>query len=78
MSNKNQSETGLKFTRHFTKDDVTPYEMFEYDYRTSIIKNTSGEVVFQMDNVEVPKQYGENRDWNVDLIPKFVVADGKI
>jgi len=26
---------------------------------------------------EVPKQYGENRDWNVDLIPKFVMADGK-
>lgn len=26
--------------------------------------------------VEVPKQYGENRDWNVDLIPKFVMADG--
>ncbi|MCP4651379.1 MAG: hypothetical protein GY853_15040 [PVC group bacterium] len=25
---------------------------------------------------DVPKQYGENRDWNVDLIPKFVMADG--
>ena len=21
-----------------------------------------------------PKEYGENRDWNVDLIPKFVMA----
>ena len=27
---------------------------------------------------EVPKQYGENRDWNVDLIPKFVMADGNL
>ena len=27
-------------------------------------------------NVEVPKKYGENRDWNVDLIPKFIMADG--
>lgn len=23
-----------------------------------------------------PKQYGHNRDWNVDLIPKFIMADG--
>jgi len=28
-------------------------------------------------NNETPKsQYGENRDWNVDLIPKFVMANG--
>lgn len=25
-----------------------------------------------------PKQYGHNRDWNVDLIPKFIMADGKL
>lgn len=23
-------------------------------------------------------EYGENRDWNIDLIPKFVMADGKL
>lgn len=22
------------------------------------------------------KKYGENREWNVDLIPKFVMANG--
>ena len=27
---------------------------------------------------EVPKEYGENRDWNVDLIPKFVMANGNL
>ena len=27
--------------------------------------------------VEPPKEYGTNRDWNVDLIPKFVMANGK-
>lgn len=26
----------------------------------------------------VPTQYGENRDWNVDLIPKFVMANGNL
>lgn len=29
-------------------------------------------------NAEVPKVYGENRDWNVDLIPKFVMANGNL
>ena len=27
---------------------------------------------------EPPKNYGENRDWNVDLIPKFVMANGNL
>jgi Rab GDP dissociation inhibitor len=30
------------------------------------------------EGAEVPKQYGENRDWNVDLIPKFVMANGNL
>jgi Rab GDP dissociation inhibitor len=25
-----------------------------------------------------PPEYGSNRDWNVDLIPKFIMADGKL
>jgi Rab GDP dissociation inhibitor len=25
-----------------------------------------------------PKNLGHNRDWNVDLIPKFIMADGKL
>jgi len=28
--------------------------------------------------IEPPKEYGHNRDWNVDLIPKFIMADGKL
>ena len=27
---------------------------------------------------EPPKQYGENRDWNVDLIPKYIMANGSL
>ncbi len=59
MSKKIQSAKGLQFTRQFTKDGVSPFDMFEYDYRTSVIKNPTGEVVFQMDNVEVPKQWSQ-------------------
>nr|MDQ6889875.1 hypothetical protein [Bacteroidota bacterium] len=59
MSNKNSEATGLRFPRQFTKEGISPFDMFEYDYRTSIIKNTTGEIVFQMDNVEVPKQWSQ-------------------
>ena len=50
---------GLKFDRHFTSDKVNVYESFEYDYRTSVIRNPSGEIVFEMTNVEVPKQWSQ-------------------
>jgi ribonucleoside-diphosphate reductase alpha chain len=58
MSVKKQTKS-LQFNRHFTKEGISPYEMFEYDYRTSVIKNPTGEIVFQMDNVEVPKQWSQ-------------------
>lgn len=59
MPTKKNAVKGLQFSRQFTKDDVSPFDMFEYDYRTSVIKNPTGEVVFQMDNVEVPKQWSQ-------------------
>ncbi len=55
----NSSNQGLKFDRHFTSDKVNVYDSFEYDYRTSVIRNPSGEVVFEMTNVEVPKQWSQ-------------------
>ena len=59
MANKKQTSNGLTFSRRFTKDEVTVFNQFEYDYRTSIIRNPSGEVVFEMNNVEVPKQWSQ-------------------
>lgn len=59
MPHTKQSFKGLQFSRHFTKENVSPFDLFEYDYRTSVIKDTKGEVVFQMDNVEVPKQWSQ-------------------
>jgi ribonucleoside-diphosphate reductase alpha chain len=50
---------GLQFSRRFTRHDVNVFDQFEYDYRTSIIRNPSGEVVFEMNNVEVPKQWSQ-------------------
>jgi len=50
---------GLQFQRRYTRDDVDVFDQFEYDYRTSVIRNPSGEVVFEMNNVEVPKQWSQ-------------------
>jgi len=49
----------LQFQRRFTKDDVSAFDLFEYDYRSSVIKNPTGEKVFEMNNVEVPKQWSQ-------------------
>ena len=53
------SSNGLQFQRRFTKPGVSPFDLFEYDYRTSIIRNPTGEIVFEMNNVEVPKQWSQ-------------------
>ena len=55
----NTKNKGLSFDRHYTRDEVSPYDMFEYDYRTSVIRNPNGEKVFEMTNVEVPKHWSQ-------------------
>ena len=60
MPNKTKTKNpGLAFERQFTSDKINVFEMFEYDYRTSVIRNPTGEVVFEMTNVEVPKQWSQ-------------------
>ncbi|MBS1752165.1 MAG: vitamin B12-dependent ribonucleotide reductase [Bacteroidetes bacterium] len=58
MNKKNKSG-GLKYRRLFTRDDINVFDQFEYDYRTSVIRNPNGEIVFEMKNVEVPKQWSQ-------------------
>jgi ribonucleoside-diphosphate reductase alpha chain len=59
MASKKQSAKGLQFSRRYTQAGVSVFDLFEYDYRTSVIRNPSGEVVFEMNNVEVPKQWSQ-------------------
>jgi ribonucleoside-diphosphate reductase alpha chain len=61
MASKKQvsATSGLQFRRRFTSDAVNVFDMFQYDYRTSVIRNPTGEVVFEMNNVEVPKQWSQ-------------------
>jgi ribonucleoside-diphosphate reductase alpha chain len=50
---------GLTFTRHFTRDGVSPYDMFQYDLRTSIIRNPNGEIKYEVKDVEVPQHWSQ-------------------
>ncbi|RYG05962.1 MAG: vitamin B12-dependent ribonucleotide reductase [Chitinophagaceae bacterium] len=59
MATNKQSVNGLHFSRRFTKEGVNVYDQFEYDYRTSVIRNPTGEIVFEMTNVEVPKTWSQ-------------------
>jgi ribonucleoside-diphosphate reductase alpha chain len=59
MATKKQSVKGLQFPRRFTKEDTNVFDQFTYDYRTSVIRNPSGEVVFEMNNVEVPSGWSQ-------------------
>jgi ribonucleoside-diphosphate reductase alpha chain len=53
------TKKGLSFQRQYTRDEVSPFDMFEYDYRTSVIRNPNGEKVFEMTNVEVPNHWSQ-------------------
>lgn len=52
-------QKGLKIPRMFTKEDQNVFDTVEWEKRTSLIKNPDGTVVFQMDNVEIPKFWSQ-------------------
>src|SRR5437773_8698775 len=52
-----KSKKGLEFRRYFTREDISPYDTVEWEYRTASITNESGEVIFEQKNVEVPKTW---------------------
>ena len=54
-----KQKKGLKIPRYYTKDEISPFEMFTYEKRTSEIKNPDGSLVFQMHNVEVPNFWSQ-------------------
>src|SRR3989339_1245629 len=56
---KYNPESGLHFDRHFTKDSVSPFDMFRYELRSSVIREPSGEIIFEMDDVEVPVTWSQ-------------------
>jgi ribonucleoside-diphosphate reductase alpha chain len=54
-----KNKGGLVFSRHFTREGISPYDQFEYELRSSVIRNPGGDVVFEMNNVEVPQAWSQ-------------------
>lgn len=50
---------GLQFNRYFTRDDKSVYDQFNYELRSSVIRNPAGDTVFEMHNVEVPAEWSQ-------------------
>ncbi len=59
MSSTKKTAKGLPFSRHFTKDDTSAFDLFTYELRTSVIRNPNGEKVFEMTDVEVPSHWSQ-------------------
>ncbi|NTW49565.1 MAG: adenosylcobalamin-dependent ribonucleoside-diphosphate reductase, partial [Chlorobiales bacterium] len=49
----------MKISRRFTKVGVNVYDLCEYTYRSSVLRNPDGSTVFQMDNIEVPSHWSQ-------------------
>jgi len=50
---------GLKVQRYFSKDGMNVYDLFKYEKRSSVIRNPSGDAVFEMNDVEVPASWSQ-------------------
>src|SRR6195952_4363488 len=50
---------GLKVDRYFTKEGVNVFDLFKYEKGSSVIRNPSGDAVFEMNDVEVPSTWSQ-------------------
>ncbi|MDB5025729.1 MAG: vitamin B12-dependent ribonucleotide reductase [Mucilaginibacter sp.] len=50
---------GLKIDRYFSKEGKNVYDLFKYEKRSSVIRNPSGDAVFEMNDVEVPASWSQ-------------------
>jgi ribonucleoside-diphosphate reductase alpha chain len=61
ISTVNQAESklrsGLKVSRYFTHAGVHPYDEIDWETRSASIINEKGKVVFEQNNVEIPKAW---------------------
>ncbi len=53
------NEQGLRFKRVFSEEGKSPFDMVEYEKRTSAIREPNGKVVFEMKDIEIPKQWSQ-------------------
>jgi ribonucleoside-diphosphate reductase alpha chain len=49
----------MKIPRRFSTSGTSPYDMFRYTIRESVLRNQSGKEIFRMDHVEVPEAWSQ-------------------
>jgi ribonucleoside-diphosphate reductase alpha chain len=49
----------MRIDRLYTKEGVSPYDMFEYTKRASILRNPDGSIVYEQKDIEVPKHWSQ-------------------
>ena len=54
-----EANKGLQFQRFFTAEGASPYDEVEWEQRTASIVNESGGVIFEQQDVEVPKLWSQ-------------------
>ena len=54
-----QRTEGISVNRYFTRAGTNPYDEIEWEIRSATIQNESGKVVFEQNNVEVPKAWSQ-------------------
>ena len=52
-------DEGLKIPRYFTEKGNHPYDEIEWELRTASITNDKAEVIFEKEDVEVPKKWSQ-------------------
>lgn len=53
------NEHGLRFERRFSVEGKNPYDLVEYERRSSVIREPDGTVVFEMNDLEIPKSWSQ-------------------
>ena len=52
-----KAKTGLKIERYFSHAGMSPFDEIEWEQRAASITNEKGKVVFEQNNVEIPKSW---------------------
>ncbi len=83
MATKSKKKKGLSIDRLYTSAKTDVYKQFEYELRSSVIRNPSGEEIFRMDNVEVPSGWSQvatdilaQKYFRKTGVPKGIGKDG--
>jgi ribonucleoside-diphosphate reductase alpha chain len=56
---RKEAPAGIECVRHFTREGMSPYEEIEWETRTATIASEKGDVLFQQENVEIPKAWSQ-------------------